>query len=245
MVINEIMYIPSTGSPEWFEVANISKEAINIQNWLFRDSQNIIHEISETPVNIPADSFAVITNSANFASFYQNFHGIIVQSPTFPTLNNSGDSLILLDPVENYIDSLAFTSEWGNQQGFSLERKSTQETSSSFINWSLSKNENGSTPGFTNSIALKDFDLAIDTVYLKQSNVLHNDNATLILRISNNGSQSISSFDLSLNIYETVEKQVVISEKYITVNKRQVIQASKFSWLVFNYFTVTQFSPPE
>ncbi len=227
MVINEIMYNPETEKPEWFEVANISDSTINIQNWLFRDSQNTIHEISTVPVYIPADSFAVITNSDNFTYFYKNFHGILLKSISFPTLNNSGDSLILLDPVENYIDSLAFSSDWGNEKGFSLERKSTEEQSNSFINWSLSQNEFGSTPGYTNSIALKDFDLAIDTVYLKSENILHNQDAVLVLRISNNGSRTINKFDLSLNIYDNVEKKVVISEKYMTVNK--VISAGYFT----------------
>jgi hypothetical protein len=227
LVINEIMYNPDTGAPEWFEVANRSDSTVNIQNWLFRDSQNTIHKITEQSVSIPVDSFAVVTNAEKFLTHYENFRGILLQSTSFPTLNNSGDSLILLDPVENYIDSLAYSSEWGNQKAVSLERKSIEEKSSTFINWSLSTNESGSTPGFTNSIALKDFDLAIDTLYLKDKNILHNETAKLVVRISNNGAETIRNFDLSVNVYETLDKKVVISEKYITVNK--VISAGYFT----------------
>jgi len=217
MVINEIMYDPETGKPEWFEVANISGKPINAKNWLFRDSQNTIHIATEQSIEIPADSFAVISNAD--MSLYENFSGILLQSATFPTLNNSGDSLILLDPVGNYIDSLEFSSEWGNSKGVSLERKSTEQESNSFINWSLSKNEKGSTPGFTNSIALKDFDLGIDTIYLKKENILENQDAVLVLKIENNGSKTITNFDLAINVYNDITKQIVISEKYLNVQK--------------------------
>ncbi len=219
MVINEIMYNPETGKPEWFEVANLSDSTVNMQNWLFRDSQNTIHVASETPAMVPPDSFAVISEDGNFASYYDNFKGILLQSSSFPTLNNSGDSLILLDHVENYIDSLGFEAEWGNKQGVSLERKSTEQYSNSFLNWSLSEDDAGSTPGYTNSIALKDFDLAIDTLYLKHNNILHRETATLVLRILNNGERSIDDFDLSINVYQDERKETVISEKYITVNR--------------------------
>ncbi len=218
-VINEIMYNPETGKPEWFEIANISGDTINAQNWLFRDSQNTVHIATEDPTPIPPDSFAVITSANNFADYYENFRGILLQSPSFPTLNNDGDSLILLDPVENYIDSLEYTSEWGNEKGVSLERKSTEQNSNSFLNWGLSQEEPGSTPGFTNSLALKDYDLAIDTVYLKKETVLHHEDAVLVIRIENNGAKTIHNFDLSINLWDDVNREVVISEKYISVNK--------------------------
>ncbi|MBN2281346.1 MAG: lamin tail domain-containing protein [Candidatus Marinimicrobia bacterium] len=219
MVINEIMYDPDTGKPEWFEIANTSGQPINIKNWLFRDSQNTVHLASEIGIEIPADSFAVITSSENFTTHYQNFDGILVQSSSFPTLNNSIDSLILLDPVGNYIDSLEYSSEWGNAKNISLERKSTEQASNSFLNWSLSKDEHGSTPGFTNSVALKDFDLGIDTIYLKNENIIENQDATLILKIDNNGSNTITDFDLAVNVYRDLTKNIVISEKYINVRK--------------------------
>ena len=217
LVINEIMYDPETGKPEWFEVANTSGISINAKNWLFRDSQNTIHYATDQSIEIPADSFAVISSGG--MNLYPNFNGILLQSASFPTLNNSGDSLILLDPVGNYIDRLEYSSEWGSAKGVSLERKSTEQESNSFINWSLSQNESGSTPGFTNSIALKDFDLGIDTVYLKNENVIENQDAVLVLRIDNNGSKTITNFDLAINVYNDLSKQVVISEKYLNVQK--------------------------
>jgi hypothetical protein len=227
LVINEIMYYPEGDKPEWFEIANRSDSIVNIKDWLFRDSQNTIHKITENSVSIPPDSFAVVTGDENFSYYYENFSGILLQSLSFPMLNNSEDSLILLDPVENYIDSLGYSSEWGYKKGVSLERKSTEEKSNSFINWELSKSEYGATPGFTNSIALKDFDLALDTLYLKTNDILHGEDAILVLHVINNGEKSITNFDLSLNVYEDVAKEVVISEKYISVNK--LISAGYFT----------------
>ncbi len=37
LVINEIMYSPINGEPEWIEVFNTSNKEVNLRNWLISD----------------------------------------------------------------------------------------------------------------------------------------------------------------------------------------------------------------
>lgn len=42
IVINEIMYAPSTGEPEWVEIFNRTSNVINLKNWKLSDASTTI-----------------------------------------------------------------------------------------------------------------------------------------------------------------------------------------------------------
>ena len=218
IIINEIMYNPNTGKPEWFEIYNITKDSLNMKDWLFRDSQNTIHSITTESVYIPPDSFGVITHDENFIASYPDFDGILLVSSSFPTLNNLEDSLIILDPVEHYIDSLCYKADWGGTQGYSLERKSDEKATNSFLNWGSSQSKSGSTPGYTNSIAIKDFDLAVDSIFIDNSDIIHNDEMKINVIVKNTGSRVIRNCNLNLKIYKTTQDSIILEEKVLSID---------------------------
>ena len=53
-----------------------------------------------------------------------------------PSLNNTGDAVVIKDPSGYLIDSLNYLPSWGgNLNGSSLERVSVNDSSSSKENW--------------------------------------------------------------------------------------------------------------
>ncbi|NCO12033.1 MAG: hypothetical protein COZ34_01220 [Candidatus Pacebacteria bacterium CG_4_10_14_3_um_filter_34_15] len=86
--IHEIMSCPEENNQEWVKVKNPNNEAVNLDNWLLKDSANNQMLLSSNK-EIPGISFITI--------YLKN-----------SILNNSGDTITLLDPNKNIIDTLNF-----------------------------------------------------------------------------------------------------------------------------------------
>gem|GEM_PF-731971 len=160
VVINEIMYRPESGEPEWVELF-VKKDSVDIRGFSLRDeghaSQLNIHEKR-------------LYNSGDFvilgpdSSMVQNYPGtelnLEITNP-FPTLNNGVDSVIISDGTGTVMESMQYTSDWGGDLGVSLERINVNASVNVASNWGTSAADNGSTPGSTNSIAVLENDLRI------------------------------------------------------------------------------------
>jgi len=200
-VLNEIMYNPASGKPEWFEILNISRGNLNLQNWAFKDANATHFQLTEFRNDLKPDSFAVITGDENFRSAYPNFHGKLIITPAFPALNNTVDSLVILDAVQHRLDSLAYDSRWGDRKGFSLERRNPCGASTDEANWGLSQSESGSTPGYRNTIATRNLDLALDSIFLSVTPPpVDGRPAEIHARIYNAGLNPVPTFDLAYRI---------------------------------------------
>ena len=218
-VINEIMYNPVSGAPEWFEIRNVSQERINLTDWFFKDSQNNLNYITRNIAFLDSGDYVVVTEDMSFLNHYPGFMQKLILAPTFPTLNNNSDSLVIIDAAGNYIDSLFYTSEWGLDKGRSLERQSPRKASGSIANWSLSKAELGATPGAMNSIAMQRYDLAVDSVWTKEGKILAEDTARVKVGLKNTGIEPISDYMILINMYETdsLSKHIYENEIHDTI----------------------------
>lgn len=150
IVINEIMYAPESPQPEWIEIYNSSSKTINLEGYKIADNSDTVSVVSE-PTILNPDEFIVISSDSTIRNFYDINSNVI--STHIPTLNNSGDKVILLDSLNRVIDSLQYSSEWGGIKGYSLERISYDKSSTDSTNWRSSLNENKATPGTKNSVA--------------------------------------------------------------------------------------------
>lgn len=157
VLINEIMPDPDpkVGLPavEYVELFNRSAFAINVGGWKFSDASTTI---TLPPVLIPADSFGVIVKSDS-ASFFSANNAIVIPVSSLPSLNNDKDSLTLKDVSGKVIHSLVYSDSWygddvKKQGGFSLELRNPNNPCAVIGNWIASNNENGGTPGKTNSV---------------------------------------------------------------------------------------------
>ena len=156
VVLNEVMYDPRPGRPEWVELFNPGAEAVSLQDWLICDTRKALGKGAFRPPSfILPEDFKVLTRDSSFFTVYPDVDkDHVLVDKNFPTLNNSGDSLFLIDLSGATIDSLVYRSAWGGQNGRSLERIRSGNSTADSTNWSASVAESGCTPAAPNSILL-------------------------------------------------------------------------------------------
>ncbi|UCH66191.1 MAG: lamin tail domain-containing protein, partial [Ignavibacterium sp.] len=153
LVINEVMYSPADGEPEWIELINISDDSVNLMNWSVSDllSTPTKNFITNQNVYLQPDEFLIIAKDTSFNSFHPDAEAKTMYV-NFGTLGNTSDGIIIYDFRDGIIDSLLYSSDWGGGDGFSLERISVDGGTNDITNWTTSLDANGSTPGTPNSI---------------------------------------------------------------------------------------------
>lgn len=162
VIINEFMCdpTPSIGLPEveYIELYNRSNKYFDLQNWKIGDNSSE----GTIPQKWLIPGGYVLLCSSSVLSEYPLCVGV----SSFPSLNNTGDNIILKDNNSIIIDQLSYTDNWyADEQkkdgGYSLERIKTQLPCSGETNWHVSDAESGGTPLEINSI----YDGSPDTEY--------------------------------------------------------------------------------
>jgi hypothetical protein len=153
VIISEFFPDPSPviGLPEveYVEIFNHSSKVFHLLDWTISDgsSNGTIGDYWLLP-----GSYLVLTANANIGMF-TNVAGVI----SFPSLNNSGDQLILSNQLGTQIDQFNYTDDWYQDNskkdgGYSLERILLDDPCSNFDNWKASNDLTGGTPGTINSV---------------------------------------------------------------------------------------------
>lgn len=145
---------PSVGLPEaeFVEIYNRSAKAFDLAGWKFADAT--VEKVLPTKIIFPGD-YVLLVNSS-LSSAYANFTNV-VPVIGFPTLNNTGESIVLYDSDNTRIDSVNFKPDWYRNEekadgGWSLELIDTENGCGEEGNWTASENEVGGTPGKENSV---------------------------------------------------------------------------------------------
>ena len=197
IVINEIMYAPSSGEPEWIEIFNRTSNAINLKNWKLSDASTSI-TITTQDKFVDANSFLVIARDSTILNYYTVPSQIIITS--IPALNNTGDAVVISDFNGTKIDSVSYLPTWGgNTGGKSLERISVDALSNDPANWKTSASIFNATPGTYNSVTQKDFDLLADDILFSPKFPLVGDNVNISAFVKNIGKNSAV---FSIDLYE-------------------------------------------
>ena len=149
LVINEVMYNPDAGKPEWIELMNVSDQVINLKDWQIGCgvSKIVNTKISPTDILINPTDYVLISNDSSFLAAVNTK---IVKSE-INSLGNSSGEVVLYDFRGAVIDSLKYSPNWGGMKGFSLERISILKETNDSSNWIASLNPEGGTPGYENS----------------------------------------------------------------------------------------------
>lgn len=154
MIINEILYEPAAGMPEFVELCNRSTDTLDLTGWSVRDQPSA----SGTRTIIPLPSMRVAPGAL-----------LVIASDTMGTipperyiiapglsLSNSGEGIALYDLTDMVIDSVRYDPLWHLRQvttaGRSLERIDRNGASQDGRNWSSCVHRTGSTPLQRNSI---------------------------------------------------------------------------------------------
>lgn len=156
VVINEIMADPdpAIGLPnfEYIELHNTTDFPISLENWTITAGTNtkVIPAYTIAP-----DSFVVLISATGAAAYSASVPVLAVTS--FPTLTNSGQTLLLKNAGGQVISAVAYTDAWYGDDakqdgGWSLEQIDPSNPCSGSSNWRASINTAGGTPGRTNSV---------------------------------------------------------------------------------------------
>lgn len=156
VVFTEIMADPDppVGLPnaEYLEIFNRSTKTLNLMGWKLSDNTSTATLASYTLNPGQRLILCSTTNVATFSTF-----GSTLGVTSFPSLNNSGETLTLRDNNGNIIHKLTYSDAWYKNDvkkngGYSLEMIDTNFPCVGFANWIASTHVQGGTPGQLNSV---------------------------------------------------------------------------------------------
>jgi hypothetical protein len=151
LVINEIMYAPYSGMPEWVELCNRSGSPIDLCNWTIEDATAFPNNITTAHQTIPPGSYLLLAQDTTYLG------GTCpkIKVSGWPGLNSDGDIVCLRDSRGAAIDRVQYQDSWGGGSGKSLEKINPLLMSQSAANWGGCVAAAGSTPGAQNSIYIE------------------------------------------------------------------------------------------
>ncbi|MDO9548739.1 MAG: lamin tail domain-containing protein, partial [Candidatus Marinimicrobia bacterium] len=187
IVINEFMYVPkSDWGGEWIELLNISGDTVNLRNWTIADNSTRAL-MTDADYFVPPGSYVVIASDSVLLEYWDVGEYFIKSKVKLPALNDAGDSIVVRDLCGQTIDALKYSSAWGKKPGVSLERINPYIDDQNSSNWSLSGAAEGGTPGKRNSVMVKNYDLAMDSLIILTPNIIIGDSVTVKSIVRNRG----------------------------------------------------------
>jgi len=146
IILNEIMAAPLEEKPEWVELFNTGDSPVDLFEWSVIDERGTPVGIVPEHIFINEEAYAVIADEPLDITVPEQF--VIVLVDRFPTLNNDGDTITILDFKGAVMDSMSYDS---TTKGYSLELISeTMRGKSS--GWDVCVDPSGTTHGRANSI---------------------------------------------------------------------------------------------
>lgn len=216
LVINEIMYAPLVGEPEWIEIYNNSTKQINLKGYQIGNGSGKSKVLTQDVVLKPEEYFVVAKDSAVFTRFTNISKSVIA---AFPTLNNTKDKIVILDSLNRTIDSLEYKSSWGGTGGKSLERLDWIKLSTDSTNWKASVHDLGATPSYINSISQKKFDVALTKLSYNPTTPLAGQRVKISASATNKGKNDASFKFILYRINKDGSKQKVEETNTLVIAK--------------------------
>jgi hypothetical protein len=168
VIITEIMADPDppVGLPnaEYLEVFNRSTKTLNLAGWKLSDNTSTATLATYT---LNPNQRLILCSTTNVTAL--STYGTALGVTSFPSLNNSGETLTLRDNNGNIIHRLTYSDTWYKNDakkngGYSLEMIDTNFPCVGFANWTASNHVQGGTPGQINSVNASNPDNTAPTV---------------------------------------------------------------------------------
>ena len=152
VLVNEFFPLPDSTESEFVEM--IPQTNVNINNWTIRDlggAKGVLPNL-----DLSAFTYCLITDDSSFLDIISDTSILILPGNGLPGLNNSSETIYILDHTESVIDSLQYNENWSLMDSRSVEKYRITDTSNEPNNWGISVGEAGKTPGFQNSLFFSD-----------------------------------------------------------------------------------------
>ncbi|MBP9212067.1 MAG: lamin tail domain-containing protein, partial [Bacteroidetes bacterium] len=210
VLINEFMYTPAAGMPEWVELVNPGDDTLALAGWRLSDAGSTKALLSGNG-SIDPQGYGIVTTDTNtFRSFFDI--AVPLFQASFSALNNSGDAVVLYDRYGAMIDSLSYRSTWGGGTGRSLERIDTAFRSADSATWSASRHPEGSTPGEVNSVTRKRTDAALRSLHIAPVLPVTGAPAVITVTVFNAGREMLTGASVRLLLNGTVSGERSIAD---------------------------------
>ncbi len=143
--INEVLANPTElAGSEWVELVNDADTAVDLIGWTFGDALREVTITSGSFV-VPPNGFVVLAqDSAAFRAFYGDQSILVVEPASWPALNNTGDTVRLIDTGGAEVDRFGYAAVFAANMTWSRDP-------SDLSGWAQSKSEGG-TPGAANEL---------------------------------------------------------------------------------------------
>lgn len=238
VVINEVMYAPTSPAKEWFEIYNTSNTPVSLQNWKWKDAatSNPFRTVTTLSISLGANSFAIICeDSANFKSTFPGVTGLILQSSGWNALNNTGnESIVLQNGTSVLIDSLGYANGWGGGTGgFSLEKINPLGSTNQQSNWGTSIDPLKATPNRQNSLTPKQNDLMLKSFVISPLQPSVGDSLKLEFVIKNIGLLPANNY--TLNIYKDLNFDSIAAPSELLTSQPFIIALNQNDSLSYRY----------
>lgn len=191
--ISEFLPNP-TGSllGEWVEIINSSGTVVDLSEWYIGDELNR-YRISETSVQLFLDNYALLSqNGPNFLAYYPEVTASVLEPNQWPTLNNDGDIVRLVDQHGIVADWFAYTEAFDNNHTWSKSELSVS------ILWGESLQPGGS-PGEENALSVEAAGTSLrvtpDPTHFSPDGDGYQDQTTIAISAPNAESYSIKIYD--------------------------------------------------
>ncbi|MEC7752865.1 MAG: lamin tail domain-containing protein [Bacteroidota bacterium] len=156
LVINEIYFDThfTSGIPnyEFIELYNRGTEAIELRDFAITDKRDTAYLTSYV---LQPNAYLTVSTQAGKVSL-QNF-GPAMGVNRFPSLSNTGETIVFLDRDKNVVDSLSYTKAFYNDNtkssgGYTVELINPNKPCFDQTNYAASVHPNKGTPGVQNSV---------------------------------------------------------------------------------------------
>jgi Lamin Tail Domain len=195
VVLNELMYAPSTGEPEWVELYNNSNRAININGWRLGNNSSIV-TITSKDIFLDQGGYLVLSSDSSILNIHKLIPTLLIKK--LPSLRNSGGEVRLKNNRDGTVDSIEYQPSWGGSNGRSLERINPGKQTNDRSNWKSCVSEFKSTPGFINSVSAKKYDACIKSFIPLMSWGEPGIQVKATVRVENSGSETVDNYTLKI-----------------------------------------------
>lgn len=153
VLMNEFFALPDSNETEFVEI--IPQQAANVKDWSIMDSggsKGIFPNLDLAPF-----TYCLVTDDSTFLDLIPDTSVLIMPENGLPGLNNTSETIYILDHTESVIDSLRYDETWPLMSSRSTEKYRTSASSNNVKNWGISVGDEGQTPGYQNSLFFSDF----------------------------------------------------------------------------------------
>ncbi|HYG53270.1 MAG TPA: lamin tail domain-containing protein, partial [Flavobacteriales bacterium] len=163
VVINEVLFNPTSGVSDFVEIYNNSSKVINLKNWSFAniDDDTVAGHKIVSAIDMllqPGEYYAFTTDKAALTEYYtQSMVNRVVEVPSLPSYDNDSGTVILISSNNVMIDRFSYTEDMqfpllNSVEGVSLERMDFNRATNDAGNWHSAAEQVGfATPGYQNS----------------------------------------------------------------------------------------------